>query len=79
MRKIDKENEFNRESDLTLEELRQSPEFEKFSNEEILQIIEFLKTYSYLVYQTHRKINCCEDENEMVIDLNSSNHIKLAA
>ena len=79
MRKIDKENEFNRESDLTLEELRQSPEFEKFSDEEILQIIEFLKTYSYLVYQTHRKINCCEDENEMVIDLNSSNHIKLAA
>ena len=79
MRKIDKENEFNRESDLTLEELRQSSEFEKFSDEEILQIIEFLKTYSYLVYQTHRKINCCEDENEMVIDLNSSNHIKLAA
>ena len=79
MRKIDKENEFNREDDLTLEELKQSPEFEKFSDEEVLQIIEFLKTYSYLVYQAHRKINCCEDENEMVIDLNCSNHIKLAA
>ena len=79
MRKIDKENEFNREGDLTLEELRQSPELEKFSDEEVLKLIEFLKTYSYLVYQTHRKINCCEDENEMVIDLNSSNQIKLAA
>lgn len=79
MKKKDKENEFNRENDLTLEELKQSPEFEKFSDEEVLQIIEFLKTYSYLVYQTHRKINCCEDENEMVIDLNNNNQIKLAA
>ncbi len=79
MRKIDKENEFKREGDLTLEELRQSPELEKFSDEEVLKLIEFLKAYSYLVYQTHRKINCCEDENEMVIDLNSSNQIKLAA
>ena len=78
MRKIDKENEFNREEDLTIEELKQSPEFEKFSDEEILQIIEFLKTYSYLVYQVHRKINCCEDENEMVIDT-KNNQIKLAA
>lgn len=79
MKKKDKENEFNREDDLTLEELKQSPEFEKFSDEEVLQIIEFLKTYSYLVYQAHRKINCCEDENEMVIDLNNNNQIKLAA
>lgn len=79
MRKIDKEKEFNREGDLTFEELRQSPEFEKFSDEEVLKLIEFLKAYSYLVYQTHRKINCCEDENEMVIDLNSNNQIKLAA
>ncbi len=79
MRKIDRENEFNRETDLTLEELRRSPEFEKFSDEEVLQIIEFLKTYSYLVYQAHRKINCCENENEMVIDLNNNNQIKLAA
>ncbi len=79
MRKIDNENEFNREGDLTLEELRQSPEFDKYSDEEVLHIIDFFKTYSYLVYQTHRKINCCEDENEMVIDLNSSNQIKLAA
>lgn len=79
MRKIDKENEFNRENDLTLEELRQSPEFEKFSDDEVLQILEFLKTYSYLVYQAHRKINFCENENEMVIDLNNSNQIKLAA
>lgn len=79
MRKIDKENEFNREEDITLEELRQSPEFEKFSDEEVLQIIEFLKSYSYLVYQAHRKINCCDDENEMVIDINKNNEIKLAA
>ncbi len=79
MRKIEKENEFNREEDLTLEELRQSPEFENFSDEEVLQFIEFFKTYSYLVNQTHRKINCCDDENEMVIDLNNSNQIKLAA
>jgi hypothetical protein len=79
MRKIDKENEFNREEDLTIEELKQSPEFEKFSDEEILQIIEFLKTFSRLVYQVHRKINCCEDENEMVTDLNNNNQIKLAA
>ena len=78
MKKIEKENEFNREEDLTLEELRQSPEFENFSDAEVLQIIEFLKTYSYLVYQTHRKINCCDDENEMVIDINN-NQIKLAA
>jgi hypothetical protein len=79
MRKIDKENEFNREEDLTIEELKQSPEFEKFSDKEILQVIEFLKTFSHLVYQVHRKINCCEDENEMVIDLNNNNQIKLAA
>ncbi len=79
MRKIERENEFNREEDLTIEELRQSPEFENFSNEEVLQIIEFLKTYSYLVYQVHRKLNCCENENEMVIDLNNNNQIKLAA
>jgi len=79
MRKIDKENEFNREEDLTLEELRQSPEFENFSDEEVLLFIEFFKTFSYLVYQAHRKINCCDDENEMVIDLNNSNQIKLAA
>lgn len=79
MRKIDKENEFNREEDLTLEELRQSSEFEKFSDEEVLLFIEFFKTYSYLVYQAHRKINCCDDENEMVIDINNSNQIKLAA
>jgi hypothetical protein len=79
MRKIDKENEFNREEDLTLEELRQSSEFENFSDEEVLMFIEFFKTYSYLVYQTHRKINCCDDENEMIIDLNNSNQIKLAA
>lgn len=79
MRKIDKENEFNREEDLTLEELRQSSEFENFSDEEVLMFIEFFKTFSYLVYQAHRKINCCDDENEMVIDLNNSNQIKLAA
>lgn len=79
MRKIDKENEFNRDEDITLEELRQSPEFGKMSDEEVLQIIEFLKTYSYLVYQAHRIINCCEDENEMVIDINKNNEIKLAA
>jgi hypothetical protein len=79
MRKIEKENEFNREEDITLEELRQSSEFEKMSNEEVLQIIEFLKIYSYLVYQAHRKINCCDDENEMVIDINKNNEIKLAA
>jgi hypothetical protein len=79
MRKIDKENEFNREEDLKFEELRQNPEFGKMSDEEVLQILEFLKTYSYLVYQAHRKINCCEDENEIVIDINKSNEIKLAA
>lgn len=79
MRKIDKENEFNREEDLTIEELKQSPEFKNFSDEEVLQIIEFLKTYSYLVYQVHRKLNFCENENEMVIDLNNNNQIKLAA
>jgi len=80
MKKIDKNNEFNREEDLTLEELKQSPEFEKLSDEQILMFIDFLKTYSHLVYQAHRKINCCEEENEMMIDpSSSSNQLELAA
>jgi len=41
--------------------------------------IDFLKTYSHLVYQAHRKINCCEEENEMMIAPSSSNQLKLAA
>ena len=79
MKKIDKNNEFNREEDLTIEELKQSPEFEKLSDEQILMFIDFLKTYSHLVYQAHRKINCCEEENEMMIAPSSSNQLKLAA
>ncbi|MDI1354219.1 MAG: hypothetical protein PSX36_04850 [bacterium] len=79
MKKIDKNNEFNREEDLTIEELKQSPEFENLSDEQILMFIDFLKTYSHLVYQAHRKINCCEEENEMMIDQNNDNQIKLAA
>lgn len=80
MRKIDKENEFNREADLTLEELKQSPEFKNLSDEQILKFTEFLKTFSHLVYQVHRKINYCEVKNEMIIDLHNNNtEIKIAA
>ena len=79
MKKIDKNNEFSREEDLTIEELKQSPELENLTDEQILQFIDFLKTYSHLVYQAHRKINCCEEENEIMINQNNSNQIKLAA
>lgn len=79
MKKRDKNNEFNREEDLTLEELKQSPEFKNLSDEQILKFIEFLKIYSHLVYQVHRKINCCEEENEMIIDLHNNTEIKIAA
>lgn len=80
MRKIERNNEFNREEDLTIEELRQCPEFDSLSEERLLQFIEFLKTYSFLVYQVHRKINNCENENDTTIDFNKSNNdIKLAA
>ena len=79
MKKRDKNNEFNREEDLTLGELKQSPEFKNLSDEQILKFIEFLKIYSHLVYQAQRKINCCEEENEMIIDLHNNTEIKIAA
>ena len=79
MKKREENNEFNREKDLTLEELKQSPEFKNLSDEQILKFIEFLKTFSHLVYQAHRKINCCEEENEMIIDLHNNTEIKIAA
>ncbi|MCK6650550.1 MAG: hypothetical protein L6Q66_12905 [Bacteroidia bacterium] len=79
MKKRDKNNEFNREEDLTLEELKQSPEFKNLSDEQILKFIEFFKTFSHLVYQAHRKVNCCEEENEMIIDLHKNTELKIAA
>jgi hypothetical protein len=79
MKKRDKNNEFNREEDLTIEELKQSPEFKNLSDEQILKFIEFFKTFSHLVYQAHRKINCCEEENEMIIDLYKNKELKIAA
>lgn len=79
MKKRDKNNEFNREEDLTIEELKQSPEFKNLSDEQILKFIEFFKTFSHLVYQAHRKINCCEEENEMIIDLYKNTELKIAA
>jgi hypothetical protein len=79
MKKRDKNNEFNREEDLTIEELKQSPEFKNLSDEQILKFIEFFKTFSHLVYQAHRKINCCEEENEMIIDLHKNTELKIAA
>ena len=50
MKKIDKNNEFSREEDLTIEELKQSPELENLTDEQILQFIDFLKTYSHFVF-----------------------------
>lgn len=79
MKKRDKNNEFNREEDLTIEELKQSPEFKNLSDEQILKFIEFFKTFSHLVYQAHRKINCCEEESEMIIDLYKNTELKIAA
>lgn len=79
MKKRDKNNEFNREEDLTIEELKKSPEFKNLSDEQILKFIEFFKTFSHLVYQAHRKINCCEEENEMIIDLYKNTELKIAA
>ena len=79
MKKREENNEFNREKDLTLEELKQSPEFKNLSDEQLLKFIDFLKTFSHLVYQAHRKINCCEEENEMIIDLHDNTEIKIAA
>ena len=79
MKKRDKNNEFNREEDLTIEELKQSPEFKNLSDEQILKFIEFFKTFSHLVYQAHRKINCCEEENEMIINLYKNTELKIAA
>lgn len=55
MKKRDKNNEFNREEDLTIEELKQSPEFKNLSDEQILKFIEFFKTFSHLVYQLTEK------------------------
>ena len=80
MKKREENNEFNREKNLTLEELKQSPEFKNLSDEQILKFTEFLKTFSHLVYQENRKINYCEVKNEMIIDLHNNNtEIKIAA
>ena len=79
MKKLEIENDLISESDLTVEEFRQNKEYHCFTDDQVKEIIDFLKTYRYLVYQAHRKINSCEEENEMIIDLHKNTELKIAA
>lgn len=78
MKKLENTGEYARTEDLTIDELKQSDEFNQFTDEQLKAFVEFFKIFSYLVYQTHRIMNECEDEKD-VIEINSNNEIKLAA
>lgn len=78
MKKLENIGEYARTEDLTIDELKGSEEFNQFTDEQLKSFVDFFKTFSYLVYQTHRIINECEEEKD-VIEINSNNEIKLAA
>lgn len=78
MKKIENAGEYARTEDLTIDELKGNEEFDQFTDEQLKAFVDFFKTYSYLVYQTHRIINECEEEKD-VIEINGNNEIKLAA
>lgn len=78
MKKIENTGEYARTEDLTIDELKESEEFNQFTDEQLKAFVDFFKTFSYLVYQTHRIINECKEEKD-VIEINSNNEIKLAA
>lgn len=78
MKKLENTGEYARTEDLTIDELKESEEFNQFTDDQLKAFIDFFKTFSYLVYQTHRIMNECEDENN-VIELNSNNELKIAA
>lgn len=78
MKKIENAGEYARTKDLTIDELKESEEFSQFTDEQLKSFVEYFKTFSYLVYQSHRIINECEEEKD-VIELTNNNELKLAA
>lgn len=78
MKKIENAYEHSRTEDLTIDELKESEEFNQFTDDQLKAFVDFYKAFSYLVYQSHRIINECEEEKD-VIEINNNNEIKLAA
>ncbi len=78
MKKLENTGIYKRTEDLTIDELKENEEFSQFTDEQLKAFVDFYKAFSYLVYQSHRIINECEEEKD-VIEISNNNEIKLAA